>query len=139
MPNRQPPPSQQQHHQQQAAHPPQQASQAPQPVHQGPGLFGQMASTAAGVAVGSAVGHTLANGVSGMFGGGSQQETAPDQSYQQQQTSQQQYQQQQQQPLSCDENAKALTKCLSDNNNDVSACQWYLDALKACQQMSSQY
>ncbi|KAI7882767.1 hypothetical protein K492DRAFT_57403 [Lichtheimia hyalospora FSU 10163] len=132
MPNRQPPPSQQQqHHQQQAAHP-------PQPVHQGPGLFGQMASTAAGVAVGSAVGHTLANGVSGMFGGGSQQETAPDQSYQQQ-APQQQYQQQQQQPLSCDENAKALTKCLSDNNNDVSACQWYLDALKACQQMSSQY
>lgn len=33
-------------------------------------MFAQMATTAAGVAVGSAVGHTLANGVSSMFGGG---------------------------------------------------------------------
>lgn len=41
----------------------------------GPGLFGQMASTAAGVAVGSSIGH----GLSSMFfgGGGSSQEPAP--------------------------------------------------------------
>ncbi|KAJ6067541.1 uncharacterized protein N7446_004578 [Penicillium canescens] len=51
-----------------AAHPPQ-AQQAP-PMQQqsaGPGLFGQMASTAAGVAVGSSIGHAIG----GFFGGGS--------------------------------------------------------------------
>ncbi len=39
-------------------------AQATQPKQ--PGLFGQMAATAGGVAIGSAVGHTLGN----MFGGG---------------------------------------------------------------------
>ncbi|KAK4905276.1 hypothetical protein LTR28_000785, partial [Elasticomyces elasticus] len=54
-----------------AAHPP--ATQhAPPPAQQaqssgGSGLFGQMASTAAGVAVGSSIGHALG----GFFGGGS--------------------------------------------------------------------
>lgn len=99
-----------------------------------------MASTAAGVAVGSAVGHTMAAGVSSMFGGGSSSE-APQQ--------QEQYQQQpyQQQPMaasiqngaSCEADAKAFTQCLEATNNDMSACKWYLDALKQCQQMASQY
>lgn len=35
-----------------------------------PGLFGQMASTAAGVAVGSTVGHVVGAGITGMFSGG---------------------------------------------------------------------
>ena len=47
--------------------PPPATQQAQAPVaSQGPGLFGQMASTAAGVAVGSTVGHMLGAGISGM-------------------------------------------------------------------------
>ncbi|KAI9314573.1 hypothetical protein BX666DRAFT_1968091 [Dichotomocladium elegans] len=111
---------------------------------QQPGLFAQMATTAAGVAVGSAVGHTIANGVSSLFSGSSDapaeqpQAAAP----QYQQPPQYMYQQQPQQPAgvsACDADAKAFTKCLESNNNDVSACQWYLDALKSCQQMASHY
>ncbi|RMZ77847.1 hypothetical protein DV737_g4151, partial [Chaetothyriales sp. CBS 132003] len=52
------------------------AQQAPPPVaaqqSQGPGLFGQMASTAAGVAVGSSIGHAV-GGLFGGWGGSSQQ------------------------------------------------------------------
>ncbi|CDS07939.1 hypothetical protein LRAMOSA01888 [Lichtheimia ramosa] len=144
-----PPP--QQHHapvpQQQHAMTPAPAPSAPvaaaQP--QQPGLFAQMATTAAGVAVGSAVGHSVANGVSSLFGGSSddkpaeqpQQQAAPQY---QQAPPQYMYQQPQQQNIaSCDADSKALMKCLEANNNDVSACQWYLDALKSCQQMASQY
>lgn len=100
-----------------------------------------MASTAAGVAVGSAVGHTMANGVSSMFGGGSssepqqqQQEEAYPQSYQQQPMAAQT-----QNGASCEADAKAFTQCLEATNNDMSACKWYFDALKQCQQMASQY
>ncbi|KAG0334091.1 hypothetical protein BG000_008659, partial [Podila horticola] len=40
---------------------------------------------------------------------------------------------------SCETDAKAFTKCLETNGNDMSACQWYLEQLKACQSMSAQY
>ncbi|CEP11725.1 hypothetical protein [Parasitella parasitica] len=141
MPARQTPPPQQQQQtpvQRQASPPPSIAQQRQ------PGLFAQMASTAAGVAVGSAVGHSMANGVSAMFGGsgGSSGENQP------QEQPQQQYQQPYQQPLaaqnqnggaSCEADARAFTQCLEATNNDMSACKWYLDALKQCQQMASQY
>lgn len=98
-----------------------------------------MASTAAGVAVGSAVGHTMAAGVGSMFGDGGSSEP--------QQQPQEQYQQSYQQPMagatqngaSCEADAKAFTQCLEATNNDMSACKWYLDALKQCQSMASQY
>ncbi|KAF9350063.1 hypothetical protein BGX26_011695, partial [Mortierella sp. AD094] len=69
----------------------------------------------------------------------------------QQQQSAPQYQPQYQQPMyqnaavpaasaaSCETDAKAFTKCLEANGNDMSACQWYLEQLKACQSMSAQY
>lgn len=113
-----------------------------QPQPQQPGLFAQMASTAAGVAVGSAVGHTVANGISSLFGGSSDKPVEPAPAPAAQPTQYQAYQPQQQfQPGAgaCEADAKAFTKCLENNNNDVSACQWYLDALKSCQQMASQY
>ncbi|CAO3580841.1 unnamed protein product [Absidia cylindrospora] len=109
-----------------------------------PGLFGQMASTAAGVAVGSSVGHAIGSMFTG--GSGQAQDTSPPMEQQQQQSmEQQQYagqQQQQQQNAvtgNCEADAKAFTKCLEDNTNDISACQWYLDQLKSCRQMAQQY
>lgn len=102
----------------------------PQVVQQRqPGLFSQMASTAAGVAVGSTVGHTLANGVSSIFGGGSSAQPQVDQA---------QVQQQQQQPLQqqgssqCEFDARNLTQCMDQNNGDMRVCQWYMDQLKSC-------
>ncbi|KAJ2083277.1 hypothetical protein H4R24_000924 [Coemansia sp. RSA 988] len=98
------------------------------------GMFGQMATTAAGVAVGSAVGHTMANAVSGIFGGGSSEAPAQEQQ-QQQQVPMQQQASSFNDPMarSCEMDANAFTRCLESTNNDMSACQYYLDALKACQ------
>lgn len=112
-----------------AAHPVQTQQQ------QGPGLFGQMASTAAGVAVGSTIGHTLGAGITSMFGGSSsaapveqQQVAAP--------VDQNQYQQQ---ARSCDADASAFTRCLSDNGGNMQICDFYLQQLKACQEASRHY
>ncbi|KAF9180016.1 Coiled-coil-helix-coiled-coil-helix domain-containing protein 2 [Haplosporangium sp. Z 767] len=128
---------------QQMTAPPAQPTAMAQPAPQQPGMFAQMATTAAGVAVGSAVGHTIGAGITSMFGGSGSSEAAPEP---QQQQSVPQYQQ----PMynaavpasaavSCETDAKAFTKCLEANGNDMSACQWYLEQLKACQSMSAQY
>lgn len=56
------------------------AAPAPAPVapaQQGPGLFGQMASTAAGVAVGSTVGHMAGAAIVGALGGPRQPAAEP--------------------------------------------------------------
>ncbi|KAJ3414675.1 Tubulin epsilon chain [Chytridiales sp. JEL 0842] len=97
----------------------------PQQVQQ-PSLFANMASTAAGVAVGSAVGHTIGAGISGLFGGGSRSEPAPAPQQQQQQ----QPQQFQQNVNPCEPDQKAFYACLDKNQNDISACQFYLDMFK---------
>lgn len=123
-------PAQQQHH---APPPPPPAHAAAQPQVQQPrqpGLFANMASTAAGVAVGSAVGHTLANGVSSLFGGSSSTPAPVDQAAQQ--TTQQQ-------ARPCDVDAQNFTKCLDDNNGNMQICDWYLQQLKACQEASRSY
>lgn len=121
-------PSRPQQHQ---APPPQQAPPVQQQSSQ-PGMFSQMASTAAGVAVGSTVGHTLANGVSSIFGGGSQ---AP--AEQQQQAAVQQQPEQQQ--ARCEVDAKNLTRCLDESGGNMQVCDWYLQQLKACQQAAGNY
>ncbi|KAK5654366.1 hypothetical protein OQA88_7275 [Cercophora sp. LCS_1] len=130
-----------------AAAPP--AAAAPSaPVSQGPGLFGQMASTAAyasplpspdpdGVAVGSAIGHTLSNAVGGLFGGGS---SAPAEA-------------QSQVPAAAQDNnnntnswgnncagaTQNFTKCMDEHGGNMPICGWYLEQLKACQAAASQY
>ncbi|KAF5102071.1 hypothetical protein D0Z00_000531 [Geotrichum galactomycetum] len=119
------------------------APAAPAPVAaapQQPGLFAQMATTAAGVAVGSAVGHTLGAGISSMFGGSSssapaepaQQAVAPaapaQSTYNSSETSR-----------ACEVDARNFTRCLDENNGNMQICDWYLQQLKACQQASSQY
>lgn len=116
-----------------SAHPTQAAR--PQATQQGPGLFGQMASTAAGVAVGSTIGHTLGAGITGLFGGSS---SAPAEPVQQQMAPVQQQNYQQQQGA-CDVDARNFTKCLGDNEGNMQICDYYLQQLKACQEASRHY
>ncbi|CBQ67958.1 conserved hypothetical protein [Sporisorium reilianum SRZ2] len=124
----------QQHHQPPPTyaqqHPPAMAQQS-----QGPGLFGQMASTAAGVAVGSTMGHGLSNM---LFGGSS---SAP--AEQAQQPAPQAYQgaypqQQQNLGVSCEQQSKDFIKCL-ESTNDMNSCSYYLEQLKACQAAARPY
>ncbi|KAL7804566.1 hypothetical protein V8C43DRAFT_300636 [Trichoderma afarasin] len=113
-----------------AAPPQQHAPQGmmpPQQVSQGPGLFGQMASTAAGVAIGSSVGHAIG----GLFSGGSSEPVAPVQA--------QAAPQQNQQYNNCAGAAQNFTKCLDENGGNMQICNWYLEQLKACQAAASQY
>ncbi|KAI1296107.1 hypothetical protein F5Y03DRAFT_398937 [Xylaria venustula] len=97
---------------------------------QGPGLFGQMASTAAGVAVGSSIGHAIG----GLFGGGS---SAPAEASPQQTNAANQNQQQI--TNNCAGAAESFTKCMDDNSGNMQICNWYLEQLKACQQAAKQY
>ncbi|KAK8074909.1 hypothetical protein PG997_009572 [Apiospora hydei] len=101
---------------------------APQ-ASQGPGLFGQMASTAAGVAVGSSIGHAIG----GMFGGGS---SAPAEASPQAAANNQQ---QQQWGNNCGVATQNFTKCMDDNNGNMQICNWYLEQLKACQAAAAPY
>ncbi|USP82779.1 hypothetical protein yc1106_10053 [Curvularia clavata] len=114
-------------------HAPVQQAQAPTP--QGPGLFGQMASTAAGVAVGSSIGHA----VGGWFSGGSSApaDAAPqntDFAAQHQSTSAQMAQ-----SGPCANDVMSFRKCMDENQGSLTICGWYLDQLKACQAAAGQY
>ncbi|KAL7677063.1 hypothetical protein ACOME3_003310 [Neoechinorhynchus agilis] len=84
---------------------------------QQPGLFGQMASTAAGVALGSSIGHAagaaLVGGSNSYPGGGA---VAPSTQYQ---------------SNPCMQQIQDFLKCV-ENNNDISLCQGFNDALKEC-------
>ncbi|KAI0099809.1 hypothetical protein GGR51DRAFT_384793 [Nemania sp. FL0031] len=107
-----------------------QAPPAPAPVaSQGPGLFGQMASTAAGVAVGSSIGHAIG----GLFSGGS---SAPAEAAPQQVNT---ASQNQNGTNNCAGAAESFTKCMDDNSGNMQICNWYLEQLKACQQAAKQY
>lgn len=85
-----------------------------------------------------------ANGVSSLFSGSSSEQpaAAPEQP-QYQAAPQYQPQQFQAAPQpsgnACEADAKAFTNCLEASNNDFASCQWYLEALKSCQQMASNY
>ncbi|KAI8602399.1 hypothetical protein EDD21DRAFT_371981 [Dissophora ornata] len=159
MPTRQAPPPpppvrtapSQQQQQHQMAPSQQQPSSMAHPAPRQPGLFGQMASTAAGVAVGSTIGHTVGHGITSMFGGGSSaQGEVPEAQQQQYQQSMPQYQDQHgyynsatvpsvgASGASCEADAKAFTKCLETNGNDINMCSFWLDRLKACQAFVAQ-
>ncbi|KAH8587575.1 hypothetical protein B0O99DRAFT_694343 [Bisporella sp. PMI_857] len=127
-----------------AAYPPAKTTAAPpaaapaqQAGSQGPGLFGQMASTAAGVAVGSSIGHAIG----GFFGGGSssQAEAAPAQESSVQAAGTQGQAQNSWGARDCGVDAKQFTKCLDENQGNMQICGWYLEQLKACQAAASQY
>ncbi|EEH50013.2 uncharacterized protein PADG_06092 [Paracoccidioides brasiliensis Pb18] len=124
-----------------AAHPPAVAPGAQPPASQaapvqqsaGPGLFGQMASTAAGVAVGSSIGHAIG----GLFSGGS---SAPAEAQQAPPPAASQsmdsglYQSNSAtsgwaETPACETDVKAFRKCMDDNQGNMSICGWYLDQL----------
>lgn len=96
---------------------------------QQPGLFAQMASTAAGVAVGSAVGHTMGAGLTSLFSGSDAPQEVQQVAQQQQQVSGGQ----------CEADARNFTRCLEDSNGNYQACDFYLQQLKACQQAAAPY
>ncbi|GAA99490.1 uncharacterized protein L969DRAFT_23355 [Mixia osmundae IAM 14324] len=110
------PPAQQQQKSNVPAHPPQTGSQ-------GGGFLSQVASTAGGVALG--------HGISNMIWGGSSAAAAG--------------QEQPAQPVqqngqdACSNHAKEFTQCLNATQNDVSACNFYLEQLKQCQAASARY
>ncbi|KAK0112230.1 hypothetical protein ONS96_001479 [Cadophora gregata f. sp. sojae] len=100
----------------------------------GGSMLGNIASTAAGVAIGSSVGHAI----TGFFGGSSapaaeqpQQTAVAAQGNEATQSSWGQ--------RSCEVDAKQFTKCLDENQGNMQICGWYLEQLKACQQAASQY
>ncbi|KAJ5114686.1 hypothetical protein NUU61_000445 [Penicillium alfredii] len=138
-----PAPQQQQPHST-AAHPPQHAPQQAPPVQQssGPGLFGQMASTAAGVAVGSSIGHA----VGGLFSGGSSapaepQQAAPpaesqamDNGLWQSSAANSSYE-----TPACETDVRNFRRCMDEQQGNLSICGWYLDQLKACQAAAKPY
>lgn len=104
-------------------------------------MFGNMMSTAAGVGIGSAIGHTIGHGLTGMFGGSS---SAAEPAEQAQAPMQQQAggafaQEQSYGGVSCDADAKAFTKCLGENDGNMQICSWYLENLKACQAAARPY
>jgi len=84
-------------------------------------------------------------GISSMFGGHGnptpveQTEAQPTPQYQDYQGSSSPFQTTGGPALSCEADSKAFIKCLEATNNDMTACKYYLDALKTCQQMASQY
>ena len=109
-----------------------------------------MASTAAGVAVGSSIGHALG----GWFGGGSSQEAAPEQTQYQQPTDA--YAQPGQAMDSslygsntnmsrneasgpCANDIKQFTDCMDQNSGDMNVCGWYMEQLRACQMAAKNY
>ncbi|KAI9885390.1 MAG: hypothetical protein M1823_002817 [Watsoniomyces obsoletus] len=111
---------------------------------QGPGLFGQMASTAAGVAVGSSIGHAIG----GFFGGGGSSAAAPAETTNSTAatTSPQDGMYSSANSTNtwggagnCEMDAKQFTKCMDEQQGNMQICGWYLEQLKACQQAAKQY
>ncbi|KAF2723572.1 hypothetical protein K431DRAFT_292267 [Polychaeton citri CBS 116435] len=142
--NQRPAPSQQQTRPASTSAQPPMQHQAPtpqapmqQPQSSGPGLFGQMASTAAGVAVGSSIGHAIG----GFFGGGSSAAPAApaDQPLAQTESGQSTMNSNYQAPKVCETDISNFRRCMDENQGSLSICGWYLDQLKACQAAASQY
>ncbi|QPG73922.1 hypothetical protein FOA43_001237 [Brettanomyces nanus] len=111
-----------------------------------PGLFGQMASTAAGVAVGSALGHTIGAGLTGLFGNRSESQDpdtmdqqSPATSGQAQDLTASQTFQSEAESRPCEMDAKNLARCLEDSNGDYHACDYYMQMLKSCKSAAKEF
>merc|ERR1712168_1197242 len=95
-----------------------------------PGLMAQMATTAAGVAVGSTIGHVAGAAITNAFSGNSNDKPAETQ-----QAPPPAPIQRQESPVNaqnpCDFEMKQFVDC-AQNQSDVSLCQGFNDALKQC-------
>ncbi|KAK1040033.1 hypothetical protein LTR33_015878 [Friedmanniomyces endolithicus] len=112
---------------------------APAKHSAGPGLFGTMASTAAGAVVGTSIGHALG----GFFGGSSSQEAAPaadpNQPLAQSNDGSYAVNSAYAPPQGCADDVKNFRGCMDENRWDLTICGWYLDQLKACQGAAARY
>ena len=105
-----------------------------------------MASTAAGVAVGSSIGHAIGN----LLTGGGSSSSAPAEQQQQQAPAPAPamdtglYQSASSSsawdtPAACATDAQNFRKCMDEHQGNMTICGWYLDQLKACQAAAKQY
>jgi len=95
---------------------------------QQPSLFKQMAATAGGVAIGSAVGHTLGAGITGLMSGGGSNEAATPAAP----VSQQQYNQPQaDQKGPCSWEIQQFLQC-AQGQSDLTLCEGFNEALRQC-------
>ncbi|EGD86166.1 hypothetical protein H112_07096 [Trichophyton rubrum D6] len=120
---------------------PVQTQQAPAQSSGGSSLFGQMAATAGGVAVGSSIGHAV-----GSFFTGGSSSAAPAETQQAaaaQPMDNSLYQANSTsgwaEDAPCAADARSFRKCMDDNRGDLTICGWYMDQLKACQQAAKPY
>jgi len=98
-----------------------------------PGLLGQMAATAGGVAIGSTVGHVVGHA---LVGGGNGASEAATQQQQQPAPAQYQQQGQQQDGQACAFELRQFVQC-AQNQSDLSLCEGFNEALRQCKQQQS--
>lgn len=101
-----------------AAHPPAQpqAPVAHPPTYQQPGVFSQIMTTAAGVAVG----HTVGRMITGLFPGSSG--AAPGEVASGDMATQER----------CGPDVKRFVECMREHHEDMAACQQYYEMMAAC-------
>ena len=118
---------------------------APAPMQQmpqQPSMFQQMAATAGGVAVGSAIGHVAGSAITGMFSGGSSAPAPAAPAPAAPQAAAPYYgeaQAHQQEPTGpCSFEIKQFLQC-AQNQNDLTLCEGFNEALRQCRSSSSNY
>jgi len=109
------------------AHPPPAAVGSPMAAPQQPSMFQQMAATAGGVAIGSAVGHTVGAMITGgMGGGGHSDAVAPAQ-----QAAPQPSNNSEQPSGACAWEIKQFIQC-AQGQSDLTLCEGFNEALRQC-------
>ncbi|XP_047991756.1 coiled-coil-helix-coiled-coil-helix domain-containing protein 2 [Leguminivora glycinivorella] len=98
---------------------------------QQPSMFGQMAATAGGVAVGSAVGHMAGSALTGLFSGGSSSEPAQQQAAPAAAAAPPAYNQGQQPSGPCAWEIKQFIEC-AQQQHDLTLCEGFNEALRQC-------
>ncbi|XP_014245210.1 coiled-coil-helix-coiled-coil-helix domain-containing protein 10, mitochondrial isoform X2 [Cimex lectularius] len=121
------------------SHPPAPVASQPPPMvaqqqPKQPGLFGQMAATAGGVAVGSTIGHVVGAGLTGMLGGGGSSDhaaaAAPAPVQQASNTGAQE-------PTGpCAWEIKQFLQC-AQQQSDLSLCQGFNEAIRQCRESNN--
>lgn len=118
------------------AHAPAAAAPAPAPVTapvaagpKQPGLFAQMATTAAGVAVGSTIGHVAGAAITNSFSGSNNKPAETQPAVQPAPVQRQEAPVNAQNP--CEFEMNQFVDC-AQNHSDMSLCQGFNDALKQC-------